>query len=137
MNENINLFEYATRNKLRFESTKGVLTVEQLWDVPLTSTDGCNLDAIAKGINRQVKDATEESFVSTKKTAATVQLEMKLEVVKSIISTKITDAEVAKTRADRKKEKELLLAALAEKQAGELSELNVKELKKRIAALED
>ena len=36
----MNIFEYATRAKLRFASSRGDLTVEQLWDVPLRSTDG-------------------------------------------------------------------------------------------------
>ena len=35
-----NIFEYATRSKLRFQSSHGVLTVEQLWEVPLRSKAG-------------------------------------------------------------------------------------------------
>ena len=132
----INIFEYATRNKLRFASTKGELSVEQLWDVPLRSTDGFNLDAIAKGANKAFKDATEESFVTTTRTPAVTHLELTLEVVKNVISTKLADEEMAKRRAENKTEKEKLLRILAEKQEGRLSELTEKELQKRIAALE-
>lgn len=132
----INIFEYATRNKLRFASTKGELSVEQLWDVPLRSTDGFNLDAIAKGANKAFKDATEESFVTTTRTPAVTRLELTLEVVKNVISTKLADEEMAKRRAENKTEKEKLLRILAEKQEGRLSELTEKELQKRIAALE-
>ena len=131
----INLFEFATRNKLRFASTKGDLTSEQLWDVPLRSTDGFNLDAIARLANKVFKDATEESFVSTARTPAHTRLDAPLEVVKRVIEVKLADEADAKRRAENRVEREKLLKILAEKQEGKLSELSEKELQKRIAAL--
>jgi hypothetical protein len=130
-----NFFEYATRNKLRFASVRGELSVEQLWDVPLRSSDDFNLDKIARAANKAFKDATEESFVTTTRTAATTRLEMALETVKRVIEVKLEDEAAAKRRSENKKEKEKLLEILAEKQAGKLSELSEKELQKRIAAL--
>jgi hypothetical protein len=131
-----NIFEYATRNKLRFSSIKGDLTVEQLWDVPLRSRDDFNLNAIAKAANKALKEISEESFVETTKTAAHTRFEAVMEVVKYIIDVKLAEEAAATARADRKQEKEKLLSILAEKQAGKLSELTEKELQKRIAALE-
>lgn len=131
-----NIFEYATRHKVRFTSPKGELSIEQLWDVPLRSNDGFNLDVIAKTANKAFKDATEESFVTTTRTPAHTRLEMTLEAVKRVIEVKLADESAAKRRAENKQEKERLLAILAEKQAGKLSELSEKELQKRIAALE-
>lgn len=133
----LNIFEYATRNKLRFASAKGDLTTEQLWDVPLRSSDGFNLDAIAKNANRAFKEATEESFVSSTRTPAVTRLELTLETVKRVIEVKIADEELAKKRAANKDEKEKLLAILAKKQEGKLDELSEKELQRRIAALGD
>ena len=130
-----NIFEYAARNKLRFQSTKGELTLEQLWDVPLRSKDDFNLNAVAKTASKAWKDISEESFVETAKTPEHVRRATALEVVKHVIDTKLAEELAAKTRADNKIEKEKLLAILAEKQAGKLSELSEKELQKRIAAL--
>jgi DNA gyrase/topoisomerase IV subunit A len=130
------LFEYATRNKLRFMSVKGELTLEQLWDVPLRSRDDFNLNAVAKVAN-MAKEAIEVSYVETTKTEANVRLETALEVVKYIIDVKLADEALAKKRAENKIEKEKLLAILAEKQDGKLSALSEAELKKRIAALGD
>jgi len=131
-----NIFEYATRNNLRFASTRGELSTETLWGVPLRSGDGFNLDAIARAASKALKDATEESFVSTTRTPAHTRLEMTLEVVKRVIEVKLTDEAAAKKRADNKVEKEKLLKILAEKQDGKLSDLSEKELQRRISALE-
>jgi len=129
-------FEYATRNKIRFASVRGELSVEQLWDVPLRSRDDFNLNAIAKATNKALKEISEESFVETTKTVEHTRREVAMETVKFIIDVKIAEEKNAATRAERKQEKEKLLNILAEKQAGKLSELSEKELQKRIAALE-
>jgi len=129
-----NIFEIATRQKLRFTSTKGVLSVEQLWDVPLRSRDDFNLNAVAKAASKALKEVSEESFVETKKTAEHAEREAAMEIVKYIIDIKLAEEAAAAARATKKQEKEKLLQILAEKQAGKLSE---KELQKRIAALED
>lgn len=133
----MSIFEYATRNKLRFASPRGELTVEQLWDVPLRSRDGFNLDAVAKAANKAWKDVSEESFVETSKTPEHTRRETALEVVKYIIQTKLAEEEAAKKRAENKAKKEALLQALAEKQAGKLSAMSEKELQRQIAALDE
>jgi hypothetical protein len=132
-----NIFEYATRNKLRFTSVRGVMSVEQLWDIPLRSRDGFDLNAVAKAANKALGDASEENFVETTKSAAHAYCEAVLEIVKYVINVKVAEEEAAKTRAAKKQEKEKLLAILAEKQDGKLSELSERELQKRIAALDD
>ena len=61
----MNLFEIATRKKLRFPSLKGELSAEQLWDLPLSSRVGLDLDNIAKAVNKDLKAEEEDSFVKT------------------------------------------------------------------------
>jgi len=132
-----NIFEYATRNKLRFASIRGELSIEQLWDVPLRSRDDFNLNTIAKAASKALKDMSEENFVETTKTPEHTRREFAMETVKHIIELKIAEEEAAKMRATKKQEKEKLLHILAEKQDGKLSDLSEKELQKRIAALDD
>jgi hypothetical protein len=131
-----NIFEYASRHKLRFSSSRGELTVEQLWDVPLRSKDDLNLNAVAQAASKALKAASEESFVETARTAVHVKLETTLEVVKHVIGVKLFEEQAAQTRAANKAEKEQLLAILVEKQAGKLSALSEKQIKEKIAALE-
>ena len=132
------MFEQATRQKFRFSTPKGEFTVEQLWDVPLRSRDDFNLDHIARGVNRQLEEVSEESFVdSAKKNPAKKVLELKLEILKRVIAVKVEDEEATEQRAANKIEREKLLRILAEKQEGKLSDLTEKELQKRIHALSE
>ena len=131
----MSMFEYATRKKLRFASSKGELTVEQLWDVPLRGRDDFNLDTIAKGANKALKALSEESFVRTERTPDQYRAEMALEIVKHVIQVRLDEENTAAQRAANKVEREKLLAILAEKQDGKLSELTERELQKRINAL--
>lgn len=130
------IFEYATRNKLRFASTRGELSTEQLWDVPLRSRDGFDLDNIAKTTNRTLKALTEESFVETERTPAHTKAEITLEIVKHVIQVKKDEEEATKKRAENRIKKEQLLRILAEKQEGKLSELSEREIQKQIKALD-
>jgi hypothetical protein len=136
-NTSPNIFQYATRTKLRFPSVKGLLTVEDLWDVPLRSKDDFNLNAMFKAANKAWKDINEENYVDNTRTPEHTRRETVLEVVKYVIDTKLAEEEAEKTRTARKQEKEKLLKILAEKQGGKLSDLSERELKKRIEALDD
>jgi hypothetical protein len=133
----INIFEFAVRSKLRFQSVRGELSLEQLWDVPLRSKDDFNLNAVAKGASKAWKDISEDSFVETARTAAHDRLENALAVVMYVIEVKLEEEKAAKKRAENKAEREKLLAILAEKQEGKLSKLSVEALQKRIEALEE
>lgn len=59
------MFQQATRLKLRFSTSQGQLTVEDLWDIPLTSTRNASLDSIAIDLHIQAKGASDiVSFVT-------------------------------------------------------------------------
>ena len=131
-----NIFEYATRNKLRFQSARGELNVEQLWEVPLRSRDDFNLDAVAKLANRALKALSEESFVETDPPPALTRAETTLLVVKHVIGVKLAEEAAAERRAANKVKRERLLAALDEKETGKLSEMSIKELRRQIETLD-
>ena len=131
----MNIFEQATRRAIRFESAKGDLSVEQLWDLPLQSRNQFDLDTVAKTVNRQLNAVTEESFVSVRENPAKETLSLKLELVKHIISVKLQEAEEARNRANKASEKEKLLRLLDEKQNEALRALTPEELQERLKAL--
>ncbi|MTK03399.1 hypothetical protein [Micromonospora sp. CP22] len=126
------IFEKATREKFRYPSTKGLLTTEQLWELPLTAKSGFSLDDVAKAVNAELKAIDTESFVATETNPAKATLETKLEVVKHVIAIRIAEDQAAKAAAAKKLEKEKLLAVLSRKQDAALENLTEAELLARI-----
>ena len=126
------IFEKATREKFRYPSTKGLLTTEQLWELPLTAKSGFSLDDVAKAVHAELKAIDTESFVATETNPAKATLETKLEVVKHVIAIRLAEDQVAKAAAAKKLEKEKLLAVLGRKQDAVLENLTEAELLARI-----
>ena len=131
-----NLFLQATREKFRFESNKGDLSVEQLWDLPLTSRTGFDLDTVAKAVNVNLKSSNEESFVNASNNPAVSRLQAQLEVVKAIIEVKLAQAEATKKRAEKIAERQRLMEVLHSKKDQELQGLSVEEIERRLSQLE-
>ena len=120
--------------KLRFDSPKGLLTVEDLWDLPLTSARGANLNDIAKGLNRELKAAADEDFVN--RTAPTDTAEkLAFEVVKHVIDIRLAENEAAKLADDSKEKKARILEMIAHKQDEQLAAKPVEELLAMVESL--
>ena len=77
------MFEKAARLKLRFSTDRGQLSVEDLWDLPL-SGNGLNLDKITMALSRQLKEESTESFV-LKASRSTDMLQLRFDLAKHII----------------------------------------------------
>lgn len=107
-----NMFEYATRNKVRFPF-KGQISVEDLWDL---RTD--DLDTVFKTLNRQVKQSKEESLLTTK-TAEDTALDIQIAIVKHIFDIKMQEANARLLDKERKAQKQKIMAILANKQEQE------------------
>ena len=129
-----NMFEEASRLKLRFNSTKGMATGEDLWDLPLLSRTGVDLDSLAKSLNKAVKESGEESFVLKKNEINSI-LELKFEIVKRVIEVKIEEAEARDKAADNKAKKEHIMSIIADKESDDLKGKSIKDLKKLIGEL--
>jgi hypothetical protein len=131
----MNIFERASIEKLRFPSCKGLLATEQLWDLPLSSKTGFDLDTVAKTVNAELKNAAEESFVATTHNPAKALLELQLEVVKHIIAARLAANEQARLRSARAEERAKLTDILADKQDAALRSLTTEEIHVRLKEL--
>jgi len=123
------MFEKATRLKLRFPSQKGFLTVEDLWDLPLTGK--VSLDNIAKQLNKEIKESSEESFV-IKKTEKNNILELKFELVKYIIKVKLSEIETAEKAKVLKEKKQKIMELIQEKENESLKSKSLEDLQKML-----
>ena len=125
-----NIFEYASRNKVRFPF-KGMISVEDLWDLSLT-----NLDSIYKTLNKKIKQSEEESLLSTKASIDT-ELEVQIAIVKHIVSVKLTEKEAAEKAFAKKAQKQKIMSIIATKENEALQNSSIDDLKKMLDELGD
>lgn len=126
---NKNLFEIATKNKFRFQY-KGLITVEDLWDLPVTE-----LDSVFKTLNSEMKKSKEESLLDTKSKEDKI-LEDKISIVKYIVSVKLLDAENRKKIRENQEKKERILQIMADRQDKAMLEASDEDLQKMLDELE-
>lgn len=124
-----NLFEMATRSKMRFPSTKGELSVEDLWD--LSDKD---LDMVYKNLKDKEVKSSEESLlddanVDPKLTAA-------IGIVKYIFTTKRNERLEEKELIDKKRNQQLYIDALSRRKLKDIDNMSVEELEAKIAELD-
>ena len=125
-----NLFEMATRNKMRFPSTKGELSVEDLWDL-----SDKELDVVYKNLKDQEVKSSEESLlddanVDPKLTAA-------IGIVKYIFTTKRNERLAEKERINKKLTQRKYIDALSKKQDEAIEKMSEAELRAMIDSLEN
>ena len=130
------LFLLASRKKYRFPSSKGQLTTEQLWDLPLQSAAGASLDAVAIALDSDLNKSSVRSFVSATNPAAT-ELSTKLEIVKAIILKKQEENAAAVSREEKKRKRARILEALDMRENQELQSASREDLLKQLAAVDD
>ena len=130
------MFEKASRLKLRFDTNKGMLSVEDLWDLPLLSaTNKVNLDDIARSLHRQLKNDDDVSFVNLDRKSDKV-VQLKFDVVKYIIEVRLAEADAAKVARENREKKDRLLQLIAERQDDDLKNMPLDDLKKMVAELQ-
>lgn len=130
MMKEMNIFEFATRNKIRFPF-KGMISVEDMWDLSLV-----NLDSIYKTLNKQVKQSEEESLLSTKESVDT-ELEVQIAIVKHIVSVKLAEKEAAEKASSKKAQKQKIMSIIATKENEALQNSSIDDLKKMLDELGD
>ena len=127
------LFVQASRRKLRFP-TQGQVATEDLWDFSLQALNDC-----AVKVHREIAP-DEPNFLGQadrRKTAARKDNELRLEILKFVITTKQDEARAARIKAEKKAELAELEAILEEKKRGSMEKLSTKTLESRIAALKE
>lgn len=123
------MFKQASRMKLRFATSKGNLSVEDLWDLSLLVSD-----KLAVSYDEELAKSPRKSFISND-SPKNDELELKFNIVKDIITDKLkekVDRDQAKQKAA---EKAKLLDLLDKKQSEKLENLSEEELRQRLAEL--
>src|SRR5579859_435191 len=124
----VNIFEQASRLKLRFDTFVGYLSVEDLWDADLVG-----LDKVAIGLHDALQSKSRSFVEDTPK--ADLKLQLAFDVVKHIIDVKKAERQAAKEAKDRRDQKQKMLAIIARKEEGELEAKSLDELRALVDTL--
>lgn len=126
------MFEKAVRTKLRFESPMGLISVEDLWDLPLKG-GRANLDDIARNYHKKLKDSETESFVDEGTKDEAIQL--RFDILLYIINVKKDEKKAAMDAAENKRKKDQILGLIAQKKNEALSNASLEDLEKMVAEM--
>lgn len=131
----MSIFEQASKDKLRFQTVKGNLTVEQLWDLPLDKGE-VNLYQLATELLVDTQNKPEQALSFFKKTTSKNELaQLKFDIVKHIVTTKVAEIEDKTNEAVKQSEIAELDKLIAAKEAEAKAGLSLDELKAMKAKL--
>ena len=127
----MSIFEKASKAKLRFSTSRGQLSTEDLWDLSLES-----LDQIAVAIDKALETAGKKSFIGKRDTTNTT-LELQLEILKHIIEVKLAEKDAKAKRVERNAQLTQLKELAASKSTEALQGKSLEEINKMIAELQE
>jgi ssDNA-specific exonuclease RecJ len=127
------IFKKASKKKLRFSTNRGVLSVEQLWDLSKDEIRQLVIKAreAAKKSSGEVNDS-ELSFLDSPAKIKATDDELRFEILKDIYLTKKSAEEKALKKAEVKRNNQKLLDLIARKEDEALEKKSIKELEKML-----
>lgn len=120
------IYKAASKLKLRFQTTKGTLSIEQLWGLSLAE-----LDALAVSLEQAYKDSKSKSFLD-KKTEKDKIIKLRFDIALDVLNTKVEEKDAAKKKAEDKEHDQKILSLIKEKQDEALKGKSIKELEKML-----
>ena len=132
------MYKKASKKKLRFNTNRGVLSVEHLWDLPKEEIRQLVIKAreAAKKSSGEVND-TELSFLDAPVKTKATDDELRFEILKDIYLTQKSAEEKAQKRAEAKENNKKILDLIARKQDEALEKKSIKELEKMLETEEE
>lgn len=116
----MNMFEQATREKIRF-AYRGLVTVEDLWDLKESE-----LNVIYMDLAKQLKTNEIESLINPLEDG---ELTLKMNIVKHIFTIKKNEALARRNATAIKAKNQKILEIIDRKQNATLEDLDVDELR--------
>lgn len=121
-----NLFLEAAKKKYRFQTNKGLLTIEQLFELGKTELNDLYL-SIESGIQKS------KGLLGRR---GNTEIENKLEIVKEVFNCIVDDQKAEQNRLEKNRMKQVILEAADKKEVEELIDgKSAKQLRKEAAKL--
>lgn len=132
------IFEQASRERIRFQTQVGAVSVEDLWDLPLSSkTNKPNLDDIAKGLYKELKNTEDAvSFVNKPATSSkTNRTQLMFDIVMHIINVRLEENAVAEKTRETAEKRQKIMEILADREENTLKTASTEDLNKMLDEL--
>jgi hypothetical protein len=141
----INIFERASRRKLLFSSSRGTLTVDQLWDLKLrdTSRSGgaggkLDLESVSTlALEEEAKFGASSLVPSATSDVKRDDAALRVAILKRVIEVKLEEAAKAEKRVENAARRTKILEALEAKDNEALTSKSREELLKELAEVGD
>jgi len=117
-------FLKASRAKLRFSTTKGSLSIEQMWDLSLEE-----LDFMAVSLEEAYENSKGKSFL-TKKTKKDRTIKLQYDIVLEMLQTLVEERDAAYAASETKKHNAMIDDLIVSKETEKLSNMSIKQLEK-------
>ena len=119
------MYKKAAELKLRIQTSRGELSVEQLFSLPMSV-----LSNLVKGLKKELKkdDDDELSFLDDTKSPVNEVAQLKFNIVKDIYLTKKVKRDTEKIASDNKAHNQKILEKIANLQDDKLDKMSEEEL---------
>lgn len=124
----VNIFEQAVRKRIRFATTLGQLNVEDVWQLPLISNNGVNLDSLAMKLQDELSTTTRTSFVHKAETKDE-DAQLRFDIVLHIISVKLAEREEAEKAQARSQQRQRIMELIERKENEQFDQKSIDELR--------
>lgn len=122
------MYKQLSRMCLRFQTTKGLLSVEQLWNLSLT-----DLSAAIKAVKKVLtKDNDDELSFLDDDIITDSDNELRFNILKDVYLTKKKEKDEQKEQLSKKVHNQKILELIASKKESELQGKSIEELEKML-----
>ncbi len=120
----MDIYKEGAKRNLRFPTTKGPLSIEQLFSLSQSA-----VALVVKNCKKVLKgDNDDELSFLDESTKINTEDQLRFDIAKDIYLTKKAEADEIKTKADRKAFEQKILGLIAEKQEDSLKGKSIEEL---------
>lgn len=123
------MYKQASQLSLKFQTTVGSLSVDQLWGLNLTQLT--TAVKAAKKVLKGVDNDDDLSFLESTK-AIDVEAQLRFDILKDVYLTKKKAQDEVRAAADVKAHNQKILALIAEKKDDSLKGMSIEELEKQL-----
>ena len=124
------LYKKAAQVKLRIQTCKGLLSVEDVWGLSLANLDA-SIRSLAPLVKKHQTEDSDLDFLSSNsstKNEETSLLELSFEILKDVYITKKEEADARAKAKETKEFNQRIMSLIAEKQENSLKDKSIEEL---------